>query len=392
MSGTTRSRLRALAIKIETTAGTDAIAGTLASGDWVDAEFNISPDFVVTPDPSFTGSLDNRPGIVGGARFTIAGVRVPLRGSGAAATAPEWFRILEAASMVVTATGSAVGAPTAATAGTTTTATLAAPFAATANLYRFMPVTLSGNPATARTTLITDYTAGRVATFSRTFATLNTSTLAQIPVNNVLRLTDTETDFKTFTCYAYQAGQLFIGTYCIAVNPRIELVVGQPGFLVFDILGVMADASPAETTPPAGASTVSRQSLPTWRGGECQLGRAEARAQRVVFSLGTTGVLAPNPEAANGFDGAHVMSRALRAEIQVMANSTASAARVAAMRAGTDTLFSVIVGSTAGNRYGICFSPGRIVSHAAGTAEGADADTIVLEPGSAGGALGICSF
>ena len=392
MSVLERSRLRALAIKTESTSGTDAIAGTPAAADWVDAEFSISPDMVITPDPSFTGSLDNRASIVGGARFTIAGVRVPLRGSGAAGTVPEWFRVLEASSMVLTATAAAVGAPTAATAGTTTTATLAAPFAATANLYRFMPITLSGNPAVARTTLITDYSVGRVATFSRTFATLNTSTLAIIPINNLLRLTDTETDFKTLTVYAYQGGQLYIGTYCIAVNPRIELVAGQPGFLVFDILGVMADASPAETALPAGAATVSRPTPPIWRGGEAQIGRAEARAQRVTFTLGTTGILAPAPEAANGFDGGHVMARGLRAEIQLMTNSTASAARVAAMRAGTDTLFSAILGGTAGNRLGIIFSPGRIVGQPTSSVDGADADTVVLEPSQAGGSFGICSF
>jgi hypothetical protein len=88
--------------------------------------------------------------------------------------------------MAVTNTAAAIGAPTAATAGTATTATLQAPFAATGDLYRGMPIVLSGNPATARTTLITDYTVGRVATFARTFSpVLSTSTLAQIPINNL---------------------------------------------------------------------------------------------------------------------------------------------------------------------------------------------------------------
>jgi hypothetical protein len=392
MSVLERSRLRALAIKIESTSGTDAIAGTPAAGDWVDAEFNISPDFVVSPDPSFTGSLDNRPGIVGGGRFTISGVRVPLRGAGQAVVAPEWFRVLQAAGMVITATDTPVGGPTAATAGTTTTATLAAPFAATADLYKFMPITLSGNPATPRTTLITDYTAGRVATFSRTFSTLTTSTLAIIPTHRLLEFTDTEADFRTLTVYAYQAGQLFIGTHCVALNPRIELTVGQPGFLVFDLLGVLADASPAETALPAGAAAVTRPTPPTWRGGEAQIGRAEARCQRVTFSLGAAGILSPAPESANGFDGAHLMARTPRCEIEMMSNSTASPARVSAMRAGTDTLFSAILGTSAGNRLGFIFSPGRIVSIRTGSNEGADSDQITLEPSLAGGSFGVASF
>jgi hypothetical protein len=39
MSTLERARFRALAVKVEGTAGTDAIAGTPASGDWIDAQF-----------------------------------------------------------------------------------------------------------------------------------------------------------------------------------------------------------------------------------------------------------------------------------------------------------------------------------------------------------------
>lgn len=392
MSTVERSRFRALAIRAESTPGTDVIAGSPTSTDWIDAQFSISPDFIVTRDPSFTGSLDSRPGVVGGGRFVISGVRVPIRGSGAAATAPEWFRILQAAGMVNTSQ-TAVGAPTAATAGSATTATLQAPFAATANLYRFMPVTLSGNPSTARTTLITDYTVGRVATFSRTFSpVLDTNTLAIIPANNTLRLTDTETDFQRLTVYAYEAGQLFIGTGCIALNPRIRLSVAEMAMLEFDLLGTLANASPAETALPAAASAVSRPTPPTWRDGECQFGRALRRGAEAVFALGSGGLLTPNPENANGFDVAELMSRDPRCEISFMANSTASPGQVTTMRNGSDTVFSAILGTAAGNRIGFVFSPGRVTQIRRAEREGADVDVLTLEPALAGGSVGITSF
>lgn len=392
MSVLERARLRALALKVESTPGVDAIAGTPAAGDWLDAQLNQTPDVVIVPNPSFTGTLDGRPGIAGGARFVIQGVRVPLRGSGTAGTAPDWLKVLTAAGMVQVDTGTAVGAPTAATAGTGTTATLATPFAATLDLYRFMPVTLSGNPATARTTLITDYTAGRVATLARTFApVLSTSTLAQIPVNNLLRLTDTDTDWKTLTVYAYQAGQLTIGTYCVVLNPRFELTAGGIGFLVFDLLGVQA-VDPADAALPAGAGAVVRPQPPVWRNGECQLGRAVVRAETATLSLGTTGVLAPNAEALNGFDGAHIMSRDPRAQIRVMAESTASAAAMAALRAGTETLFSAIIGSTAGNRIGLILSPAIREGQARSDGNGADMEDVTLVGSAPGRSMGVVVF
>lgn len=392
MSQLERARFRALAIRVETTPGTDAIAGTPAAADWVDAQFQVSPDYVVTPDPSFTGSLDGRPGVVGGGRFMLSGVRVSLRGSGTAGTEPEWFRILRSAGMAVTNTAAAIGAPTAATAGTATGATLAAPFAATADLYRGMPIVLSGNPSVPRTTLITDYTVGRVATFARTFSpVLNTSTLAQIPINNLLRLTDTETDFARLTVYAYQAGRLFIGVGCVAVNPRIRLSAAGMGMLEFDLMGVSAGV-PAEVALPAGASAVVRPTPPTWRDGECQLGRALVRGAEAVFGLGAGAMLPPNPEAANGFDVAELMTRNPVAEVTCYANSTASPGRETAMRNGDASLFSAILGTVAGNRIGLLFSPGRITNITAGEREGADVETYRLEPVLAGGSLMVSAF
>lgn len=392
MSQLERARFRALALKVETTPGTDAIAGTPAAADWVDAAFEISPDYVVTPDPSFTGSLDPRPGVVGGGRFMLPGVRVPLRGSGTAGTEPEWFRILRSAGMAVTNTAAAIGAPTAATAGSGTTVTLQAPFAGTEGLYRGMPITLSGNPATARTTLITDYTVARVATLARTFnPILSTSTLAVIPINNLLRLTDSETNFARLTAYAYQAGRLFIGLGCIAINPRIRLAAAGMAVLEFDLMGVLAGV-PAEVALPAGASAVVRPTPPIWRDGECQLGRALVRGAEAVFGLGSAGMMPANPENANGFDIAELMSRNPTAEVTCYANSTASPGRETLMRDGTDSLFSAIIGTTAGNRIGLLFSPGRITSIRAGEREGADVETYRMEPVLAGGSLMISAF
>lgn len=86
----------------------------------------------------------------------------------------------EAAGATVTIKYGVAG--TAATAGTTTTATLQNPFAATLQLYRGMPVLLSGNPATPVYAAIGDYSAARVATLATLFGSaLSGSTKASIP-------------------------------------------------------------------------------------------------------------------------------------------------------------------------------------------------------------------
>lgn len=77
-------------------------------------------------------------------------------------------------------------AAVAATAGTTTSATLQAPWSGTDQLYRGMPVLLSGNPAAPAYAFLSDYTSGRVATLTDLMGSaLNTSTKAGIPPNIV---------------------------------------------------------------------------------------------------------------------------------------------------------------------------------------------------------------
>jgi hypothetical protein len=120
-------------------------------------------------DPTMNGSLDANAPFVTGIRPEIT-IRMPLRGAGTAGTAPELGKLTTACRFVETLAAAAIGAPTAATAGTANTATLATPFAATAQLYRGMPISLTGNPVAGAISLITDYTVGRVARLPQDFS------------------------------------------------------------------------------------------------------------------------------------------------------------------------------------------------------------------------------
>jgi hypothetical protein len=102
-------------------------------------------------------------------------------------------------------TNTAIGAPTAAASGTTTDLTLATPFAATAQLYRGVPLLLSGDHSLVRG--IIDYNAARVATLGESMATPGAvATLAQILTNVLYSPTSDEAIHHTATLYFYAAG------------------------------------------------------------------------------------------------------------------------------------------------------------------------------------------
>ncbi|WP_203072249.1 hypothetical protein [Falsiroseomonas ponticola] len=341
-----RMRFAAIAAKIETTAGVDSIGGTPANADWLAADVEIDFDPVVVENPELTGSLDRSPAIVGGLKPRIR-LRIPLRGSGTAATAPEWGRLLRCCTMAEGITAAAIGAPTAATAGTTTTLTLATPFAATAQLYRGMPLLLSGDRTL--TTGITDYSVARVATLGETMATAGTvSTLAQIPPHVLYSPTSDETIYRTATLYFYADGLRWRFTGAVGTW-SLELSTGGIGFLVFELRAQMLDK--AAVALPTGWNTAIRPTPPRFVGGRCQLNQQVARARRVMLEAGVSVTLPDNPEAAEGYDPAVPVERDARGSIDPLMNTTTAVALFNAFRQGAAMSLMAILGVTAGNRF-----------------------------------------
>jgi hypothetical protein len=86
-----RLRFVAVAAKIETAVGTDAIAGMPVAADWVAGDCQVTFHPSVSQNPELTGSLDRSSGIVGGLRPNLR-LRLPLRGSSAGGVAPDGGR------------------------------------------------------------------------------------------------------------------------------------------------------------------------------------------------------------------------------------------------------------------------------------------------------------
>ena len=343
-----RSRFAAFAAKIETTPGVDVIAGSPSASDYVlgSIEWDFDPQAI--PNNEFTGSLDQAPGIVGGLRPRLR-MRVPLRGSGVAATAPEWGKLLRCCASSETVQAAAVGAPTAATAGTTTSVTAQTPFGTTANQYRGLPLAVSGDQTFL--SAIIGYTAGRLISLGETrTAALTVSSLLQIPANVLYAPTSDESVYKTATIYAWADGYhwRFVGG---SGTWSLEMETGGLGFLVFEFRAQIL--SKTLSALPTGWNTTIRPTPPRFVNGRCQLNLALARPRRLIFNAGVNTVLPDNPEALEGYDPGVPVLRASGGSIDPLLDTSQGTALYDNFRAGTNMPLFANLGSTPGNRFTI---------------------------------------
>jgi hypothetical protein len=385
-----RMRFAAIAAKVETTPGEDAIATTPASADWLAGSVEVDFGERTAENPELTGSLDRSPGIFGGLRPTIT-VRVPLRGSGTAGTAPEFGKMLQACTYRETVTAAAIGAPTAlpASGHTATSVTLASsPFSDTAQIYRGMPLVLSGD--LEDTTAIMDYTAGRVATLASTLAaTPDADVDALIPINVRYSPTSDETVYKTVTLYFYADGIRWRFVGCVGTW-SLELTTGEIGYMVFRMRGQLLGEDTSAL--PAGWSTVTRPTPPRWVNGRSQLRRVKAQLRSLRLEAGVGVVLPDDPEALEGVAPAVPIERAGIGTMDPLMDTTTQVALFNAIKDGANMPFMAIVGSTAGNRFLILAPAARVQARGLGNREGLGSNEIRVALDGADSALFLAQF
>lgn len=385
-----RMRNAGIATKIESTVGTDSIGGSPVSGDFMRGDVTINFGQNTVPDPSITGSLDNMPPIVGGLRPTIT-IRVPLRGSGAAGTAPEWGRLLRCCTFIETTTATAVGAPTAlpASGHTVTEVTLAStPFSATAQAYRGMPVILSG--VVASTTGIWDYSAARVAKLVNTLSAIPAATTSTvIPVNVLYSLTSDETAYRSATIYFYADGLRWRFTGAIG-TVSLTLTTGGTGELVFTMRGQFVDTSAIAL--PTGWNGTNPVTPPRWVGGLSQLGNVTAAVRSMAFDANVGTVLPDNPEAAEGVDPGVQIERAVGGRLDPYMNTSNYVTHFNNFRNGVSMPLAAIIGTTAGNRFLIMTPQARVLGKDPNAREGLGASSVTFQADGADSGLFICSF
>jgi hypothetical protein len=384
-----RTRFSAVAFRIEATPGVDAIAGAPALADWLGATCEVQWQQNTTPNPEFTGSLDQAPGIVGGLRAQLT-FNIPLRGSGTPAVAPDFGRLLRCGTMQETVTATAIGVPTALAAPFSVTgATLGTPFAATAQLYRGMPALISGN----RTSVdgILDYQASKAALFGRTFLTALAATdLIQIPPNVLYGPTSDEAVYKTGTTYLYGDGLRwrftgFVGT------PSFALTSGGIGMVSIQGTAQLA-ADPDKVALPAAALGIVRPTAPRFVNGLCQLNRQTAQARTVNFNFGVQTVLPDNPEALEGYDPAVPTNRDTAGSLDPYMNVNTYVDLFNAFRQGNGMPLQVILGTTPGNRFVLTTPNARVTQNNPGDRDGLRTNQINFDADGPDAGLFVAAF
>lgn len=389
MSDTIRSRLSQIALKVESTPGVDAIAGTPAAGDYITSNFSISISQDQTPNATETGAYEDLPPIPGGLRAQIT-LAIQMAGSGAAGTAPEWGRLMRACRMAETVTGTAIGVPTAAGAGTATTVTAATPFGTTAQQYRGMPILLAGNPAAGATDVVLDYTTGRVITLSRTYSpVLSTSTTLQIPQNVLYSPISDESSEVALTCYAFMDGLRHRILGCRG-SWGIGLRAGAPALLTFRFTGLVAAYNEA-TALPAGYVPVTRQP-PRVANAVAQLNRAAARFASAGWDMNVRTAYPENPEATEGYDPPIITGAGPRITLDPFSSLVNTPLRTTAYRGGTPMPISAIWGASAGNRFALSCPSAQVIDLTPQERAELGVDAIALQPDQANASMFLACF
>lgn len=340
-----RSRNGALLFKIESVEGT---AETLSAS--TDAVLIENPSIRFNPQNTetreLTGSLDNRGPIVGGMQIQV-GFDVYLKGSGVAGTAPEWGELMRACGWAEVVTGTAVPASAEAcgAGGSTTTAELGASAAATADLYRGMPIDFTGT--VVGSSFISDYTVGKVATLADTMggAVVATSNY-QIPVNVLYK--PASTSIPSGTIGLYMDGVLYTLAGCRGTWSLSNPAAG-PGKFSFTFSGMFV----SKTDAAVPSCTYDTTRPPIFKGGAMLINRATSAMATFTIDNGNQVVYPGNPNAVEGFDPSIITERSMTGSLDPQATLVATRDILGAMRLGTQHIIHARWGSVAGNRVGI---------------------------------------
>jgi hypothetical protein len=373
-------RNRLLLAKIEGTPGVDAAPSPVTDAVLVES-LRTSNQLQVERTEGHTGTLDRDPSITGGLLQQVS-FTVKAKGSGTPEAPPEWGKLLKACGWAEVITAAAIGAaPQAATAGSATTVTGGANFTATAQLYRGMPLLLTGNPAAGAFPFVTDYTAAKLFSLSDTFSpVLDASTLLQIPKNVLYR--PASASIPSLTLWVYKDGVLekFVGC-----RGRFNGVLRSSGALSlsFTFWGLPGAARSDAAVP---ASPVFDQTRPpVWTNqnltgqGAAKLNRLSVGIASLNFDSGNELSYPDNPGAAEGFDVAEIVARDITGRIDPMSTLVATSDRMAQLRAGTLMPLHARLGTAAGNRLGLVFPQIKALDLGDEDRRGCDVDAIPFE-------------
>lgn len=247
-------------------------------------------------------------------------------------------------------------------AGTAQSATLGAGGSSTAQAYRGMPLVLTGAPAANRLSLITDYSAGKVATLADNFGSaLSASNTGAIAANwcyaptSPVDAASRATMHPAATIYWYEDGILYQWMDCRG-SVDFEGNSGEPGYAVFNFTGIFAGKT---TVAVPAAPVYPSQSAPLLVMGvggvqpAFQINRRGMPISKWSLKNGA-GLESPDdPNTAIGFGAAQIEDRMPILEIDPLMTFVATRDALADIAAFAQYPGAIQAGSVAGNRWGL---------------------------------------
>jgi hypothetical protein len=342
-----RTKNRQVLAKIESTSGTDAspAAGT---DDVLFESPQTTPELGSVTTNEVTGSLDAAPSLAAGGTRPFGGSAL-LKGSGTAATAPEWSPFLQACSMSETVTSSAVTGT--AQAGASSTITLASGASSSNGAYVGMRIATTGGTGSGQERLIIGYVgSSKVATVDRAWATTpDATTVYSIAANVQFR---PGSILKTATIYHYHHHQ-------DGANSKLEKLIGAAGNAVINLS--VRDAcrlqfqmrskltAAADGSRPA-APDYDDTRAPPWLDAPTYLNGVQIAAASISVDLGASVQMIDDPNEAYGYGAAGVTERRIRGELLLPKDTESTLNILSSWQASTPYALSTYWGSVAGNK------------------------------------------
>lgn len=247
------------------------------------------------------------------------------------------------------------------TAGTTSSATLGTGFGTTAQMYRGMPLVMSVAPAVGRLPLITDYTAGKVATLTDLYGSaLSASNSAALPANWLYApTTPTDTSTRASMQPAAMISYYEDGTLWRWLNCRgtVDLDGGaaKAGFAAFNMGGIFLDktdvAMPTNGVYPGHGAPILVQGS-----GTAPAFQINRRGLAISTWSIKNGLQVESPEDPNsnfGFGAGLIAERDYYLEIDPLTTLVATRNAMAEIASLSQHVAGIQLGMTSGNRASI---------------------------------------
>lgn len=385
----------AVLIKLETTEGIDASPSAAVDAIPVEADsVDYNNPWTTENSNEATGSLVVGAPLVIGQAATIK-FRSRIKGAGPGATytssvKPPLHQALQACGKRGQFT--AAIATAVATAGSATTATLGTGFAATLRAYLGMPLIIGAGIGNGHMPLVTEYTAGRIATLSDTFSpALDTTTSLALPANwtyggtSPRGLSARATDHPSATIYIYEDGVLRRFIACRGATD-LDGQSARPGMGGFSYMGIYAGKSDVDIPSTLVIANHLAPVLVQGAGLPPAMLLDRKPLPISTWSLEDGGAVSTpdDPNTSYGFGPGVIGARTPTLKLDPLATLTSVRDLVSSMGAGTQMTAALRHGSVAGNRWSLTVPLGQIVGDDPGKRDALRSEQIslrALDPG-----------